>query len=192
MGPSPISSFYEHKYFVLFVDDFSRHIQHYSLKWKSDIFQVFVNFQKLVELNFKLQSMSFNLILAGNIKSQLHFLKPRVFNIVGLVLMRMSKMGCRKGRFNMLSIPNLSYQLMLKSSSDFGTLPSPLSSTTLTVYQPKLMVTHQTLFLSSPDLSFLKVFWLHGFPFSSTTRTTLTNSLSIPLYVVSLVIVRII
>lgn len=42
--------FYGHHYFVLFIDDFSQFIWLFPIKCKSEFFQTFVKFQKLVEL----------------------------------------------------------------------------------------------------------------------------------------------
>lgn len=47
-GPAP-QSVGRHKYYVSFIDDYSRFTWIYLLKNKSDVFQVFLNFQKLVE-----------------------------------------------------------------------------------------------------------------------------------------------
>ena len=46
---SPVMSSHGHHYYVLFVDDFSRFSWLYPLQKKSDVFNVFVLFQKLVE-----------------------------------------------------------------------------------------------------------------------------------------------
>jgi histone deacetylase 1/2 len=46
MGPAPISVG-KYKYYVSFIDDFSKFSWIYVLKKKSDVFQVFHNFQQL-------------------------------------------------------------------------------------------------------------------------------------------------
>jgi histone deacetylase 1/2 len=50
-GPAP-SSAGRYTYYVSFIDDFSKYSWIYLLKKKSDVFQVFHNFQKLVEWQF--------------------------------------------------------------------------------------------------------------------------------------------
>lgn len=48
-GPTPVSSFQGMKYYVVFVDDFSRFSWLYPLKMKSEFFTTFLKFQNLVE-----------------------------------------------------------------------------------------------------------------------------------------------
>ena len=50
-GPAPISVG-KHAYYVSFIDDFSKYMWIYLLKKRSDVFQVFHNFQALVERKF--------------------------------------------------------------------------------------------------------------------------------------------
>jgi histone deacetylase 1/2 len=50
-GPAP-SSVGRFTYYVSFIDDFSKFSWIYLLKKKSDVFQIFQNFQKLVERQF--------------------------------------------------------------------------------------------------------------------------------------------
>ena len=50
-GPAP-SSVGRHTYYVSFIDDYSRFTWIYLLKKRSDVFQVFHNFQALVERKF--------------------------------------------------------------------------------------------------------------------------------------------
>lgn len=51
-GPSPVSSFQKFKYYVIFVDNFSRYSWLYPMKLKSEFYDIFVEFQKLVERQF--------------------------------------------------------------------------------------------------------------------------------------------
>jgi GAG-pre-integrase domain len=51
-GPAPTTSYNEFKYFVLFIDDFSRATWLYLLKSKSEVFQYFQEFVALVENQF--------------------------------------------------------------------------------------------------------------------------------------------
>lgn len=50
-GPAPISVG-RHEYYVSFIDDYSRYTWIYLLRNRSDVFQVFLNFQNLVERKF--------------------------------------------------------------------------------------------------------------------------------------------
>ncbi|KAH9648571.1 retrovirus-related pol polyprotein from transposon RE1 [Citrus sinensis] len=51
-GPAPISSVQNFRYYVVFVDDCTRYTWLYPLKNKSDLFDVFIKFQKQVENRF--------------------------------------------------------------------------------------------------------------------------------------------
>ena len=50
-GPAP-ASVNRHTYYVSFIDDFGKYTWVYLIKQKSDVFQVFKNFQNLVERKF--------------------------------------------------------------------------------------------------------------------------------------------
>ena len=58
-GPSPVMSSQGFKYYVIFVDNKSRFTWFYPLKLKSDFFQVFVRFQRLVENQFQQKILQF-------------------------------------------------------------------------------------------------------------------------------------
>jgi Integrase core domain/GAG-pre-integrase domain len=51
-GPAPTTSYNDFRYFVLFIDDFSRATWLYLLKSKSEVFQYFQEFVTLVENQF--------------------------------------------------------------------------------------------------------------------------------------------
>ena len=51
-GPSPISSIGRSRYFVVFVDDYSRYSWIFHMKHRSELLQVYSNFAKLVETQF--------------------------------------------------------------------------------------------------------------------------------------------
>jgi transposase InsO family protein len=59
-GPAPVQSFYGHRYFVLFVDDFTRFTWVYFLKNKSDIYQNFHHFEKHIERQFNSKIKAFH------------------------------------------------------------------------------------------------------------------------------------
>lgn len=50
-GPAPLS-IVRHSYYVSFIDDYSKYTWIYLLRIKSDVFQVFKDFQNLVERKF--------------------------------------------------------------------------------------------------------------------------------------------
>ena len=58
-GPSPVSSHLGHKYYVIFVDDFTRYTWLYPLKLKSDVLDIFTNFHRRVERQFNLKLQNF-------------------------------------------------------------------------------------------------------------------------------------
>ncbi|KAI0494867.1 hypothetical protein KFK09_025013 [Dendrobium nobile] len=58
-GPSPILSLFGYKYYVLFIDDFSRFTWLYPLKLKSDVPSVFSHFKAQVERQFNKQIKCF-------------------------------------------------------------------------------------------------------------------------------------
>jgi len=58
-GPSPVSSFQKFKYYVVFVNNFSRHSWLYPMKLKSEFYEIFVKFQKLVERQHNHQIKAF-------------------------------------------------------------------------------------------------------------------------------------
>lgn len=49
VGPMPVSSLSGQKYFVTFIDDFSKKLHAYAMKQKSEVFELFVVFHKLAE-----------------------------------------------------------------------------------------------------------------------------------------------
>ena len=51
-GPSPVSSIGESRYFVVFVDDYSRYSWIFHMKHRSELLQVYSNFAKMVETQF--------------------------------------------------------------------------------------------------------------------------------------------
>ena len=58
-GPSPVISHNGNRYYVIFVDDFTRYTWLYPLKLKSDVLQVFIDFQHHVERQFNQKIINF-------------------------------------------------------------------------------------------------------------------------------------
>ncbi|KAM1349257.1 hypothetical protein ACFX2F_003353 [Malus domestica] len=48
-GPTSVSSVHHHKYYVIFVDDFTKYCWFFPLQYKSDVFSTFVKFKAHVE-----------------------------------------------------------------------------------------------------------------------------------------------
>ena len=51
-GPSSVSSIGGSRYFVVFVDDYSRYSWIFNMKHRSELLQVYFNFAKMVETQF--------------------------------------------------------------------------------------------------------------------------------------------
>ena len=68
-GPSLVILHTGHKYFVIFVDDFTRYTWLYPLKLKSDVEFVFLNFQLRVERQFDRKIIYFQLDWGGELQS---------------------------------------------------------------------------------------------------------------------------
>ena len=57
-GPASVESIYQNKYFVIFMDHFTKYIWFYPIKNKSDVFTIFPAFKNLVENYFKTKIIS--------------------------------------------------------------------------------------------------------------------------------------
>ena len=68
-GPSPILSHLGHKYYVIFIDDFTRYTSLYPLKLKSDFLDIFMNFHQRVERQFNLKLQNFQLDWGGEFQA---------------------------------------------------------------------------------------------------------------------------
>ena len=51
-GPSPVSSIGGSRYFVVFIDDYSRYSWIFHMKHRSELLQLYSNFAKMVETQF--------------------------------------------------------------------------------------------------------------------------------------------
>jgi histone deacetylase 1/2 len=67
-GPAP-TSVGRYSYYVSFIDDYSRYTWLYPLKKKSDSYQVFQNFQNLVERKFDRKIISMQTDWGENMKN---------------------------------------------------------------------------------------------------------------------------
>ena len=68
-GPSPVVSYTGNKYYVIFVDDFTKYTWLYPLKLKSDVFQIFVDFQRRVERQLSQKIISFQSDFGGEFQA---------------------------------------------------------------------------------------------------------------------------
>lgn len=53
-GPSPVRSLDGYSYYLVFVDHFSKYVWLYPMKYKSDVFSIFIQFKTIVEKYFNL------------------------------------------------------------------------------------------------------------------------------------------
>ena len=70
-GPAPIFSMLHFKYYVIFVDDCTRYTWLFPLKHKSDFYECFLKFQKLVENQFERKIKIFQSDRGGEFTSNL-------------------------------------------------------------------------------------------------------------------------
>jgi histone deacetylase 1/2 len=78
-GPAPISVG-KHAYYVSFIDDFSKYTWIYLLKKRSDVYQVFLDFQQYVERNFDRKILTMQTDWGGEYENL-----NRFFHCVGIV-----------------------------------------------------------------------------------------------------------
>ena len=74
-GPSPVISYNGNRYYVCFIDDFTRYTWLYPLKLKSDVFQTFIDFQHRVERQFNQKIMSFQSDWGGEFQALSKYFK---------------------------------------------------------------------------------------------------------------------
>ena len=78
-GPSPVVSSQGFKYYVIFIDDYSRFTWFYPLKHKSEFFSVFIRFQTMVETQYRQSIAQFQCDGGGEFVNRqfLHHLQSR-------------------------------------------------------------------------------------------------------------------
>jgi hypothetical protein len=101
-GPAP-TSVGRFSYYVTFIDDFSKFSWIYLIKKKSEVFQVFQNFQTLVERNLIVKSLPSKQIGEVNMKNYTPFSQKWVYPIMCLALMPINKMGQQNASIATLS-----------------------------------------------------------------------------------------
>ena len=58
-GPSPIARIGESRYFIVFIDDYSRYSWIFPMKFHSKILPIYSNFAKIVETQFSKRNKTF-------------------------------------------------------------------------------------------------------------------------------------
>jgi hypothetical protein len=94
-GPTPITSINGSKYYVSFIDDFSKYTWFFPLKNRSQVFLTFVHFKSTIEnlLNYKIKILKTD---CGGEYTDTDFQKycsSNVFSINFLVLIHLNRMG---------------------------------------------------------------------------------------------------
>ena len=79
-GPSPVISHAINRYYVMFIDDFTRYTWLYPLKLKSDVFQAFIDFQHRIERQFNQKIVNFQSNWGGEFQALSKHLKEHGIN----------------------------------------------------------------------------------------------------------------
>ena len=76
-GPSPVESYLGYRYYVVFVDDFTRYTWLFPLKQKSEVSHTFSDFQRRIECQLGLKIRNFQSDWGGEFQSLSKILKER-------------------------------------------------------------------------------------------------------------------
>ena len=76
-GPSPVISHAGNKYYVSFIDDYTKYTWLYPLKLKSDVLQVFIDFQKRIERHLNHKIVNFQSDWGGEFQALTKYLKEQ-------------------------------------------------------------------------------------------------------------------
>ena len=146
-GPSPISTPGGSRYFVIFVDDFSRYTWIYLFKNRSELYQIYHDFTKMIETRFLNISKFSDLIMPKNIKPMnLHlFYINLVLFLIPLVQALLSKMAGLSANFviflMLFMLLLLSLPLLLSFGGKLLLLPfTPSIGVLLPVLRIKLLM----------------------------------------------------
>ena len=77
LGPSPIQSSSGFRYYIHFIDDYSRYTWIYPLKFKSDAFKTFVHFKNLIENQLERKIKCLQSDMGGEYQSFIDFVKEQ-------------------------------------------------------------------------------------------------------------------
>lgn len=79
-GLPPVPSTDGHRYFVIFLDVYSKFLWYFPLQLKSDVFPIFIQFQKMVERQFSTKIKQVQTDWGGEYRTL-----PKFFNEIGIV-----------------------------------------------------------------------------------------------------------
>ena len=166
--PAPLLSIEGYRYYVAFVDDFTRYTWIYPLRLKSEVVSVFEYFNTMVERQFTTQIKCLQLDWGGEYRK----LQPLLHKF-GIQF----KNPCphthqQQGKFERkhCSIVETSLTLLAKASMDLKFWWEAFVSTTYLVNRLPTPVLNQSspfefLYHQKPDYKFLKVFGYACFPY---------------------------
>ena len=142
---SPIISVNNYKYYIIFVDHFTKYIWLYPLKWKSDTRDVFIKFKALAEKFFSRPIITLYSNNGEEYQALSSFLTINGVSHLKLHLTYLNTMGTSNAVIVTLLKPVSLYSLMLPCLYHIGLLLSPPLSISSTAF-PHL------LYKSSPIL----------------------------------------
>ena len=76
-GPSPVTSHIGNRYYISFIDDYTKYTWLYPLKFKSDVLQVFIDFQKRIERHLNHKIVNFQSDWGGEFQALTKYLKEQ-------------------------------------------------------------------------------------------------------------------
>lgn len=171
-GPSPMPSTDGHRYLVLFLDVYSKYLWYFPFSLKSDVYQIFVQFQTMVERQFSTSIKQVQTDWGGEYRS----LNPLIFKKCGVIHClpylhtheQNGKIERRHRHVVETGLSLLAHAAVLQKHWHFAfetavylinRLPSPVSRNL-----PPFQLTSLS---KTTRLSFFKNFWLHVLPISS-------------------------
>lgn len=102
-GPTPIMSVIDFKFYVLFVDDFTRYTWLFPIQCKSEVFSVFLSFKLQVENMLSLKTQCFRSDGGGELITNLRSCLMTVISYISLpVLTHRSRMDVQNASIGML------------------------------------------------------------------------------------------
>ena len=103
-GPSPITSITSVKYFILFIDDFSRFSWFYLLKSKDEAYNAYLQFQTLIKTQFNTVIKKIRSDWGGEFRPCPLSLTNKECTMSSPVLTPLNKTGVWSAKIDMLSI----------------------------------------------------------------------------------------
>jgi len=165
-GPSPTPSINGNRYYVFFIDAFSRFICVFPIQSQSDVMPIFLKFKAMVErlLNSKIKSVQTN--WGGEYRNL-----NTCFQSIGIIhrisCPHTQQQGCTKRKHHYLidtTLALLTESNLSKTFWDEGCLTSYCLINRLATPLLKNKSPFQKLFKCTPDYTFLKIFGCACFP----------------------------